>query len=254
MLRTHIMGAICATLVGALVNPFTGQDKEISTSRPSLPHFVGKADDTKTAKAEVESSGFRSGAGYQYSDPLESRVDELEKRTEALEKAAGLAKVEKPAESTANAAPEVKSSTTVQSAAAPKASAEEVVNALRAMGYKANVSYGSNGGGAAASYGSSGSSASSYSYGSSGSAVSGSPGTYSYYTDQSTGILMQRYNPEYATSSYAAPPVVQYQAPVVQYQAPVKSAYSTRQGLFGRNYYYSAPQSCRVVNGQVICN
>jgi len=94
-------------------------------------------------------------------------------------------------------------------------STKTVVNAPQASGGSTGSTYAPS-----ASYGSTGSASKSASYGSTGSS---------------------------ATSSYYQP---QQSAPINYYQPQ----YETRRGLFGRSYQVRSSGTCRVVNGQVVCD
>jgi len=219
--------------VGALLAPNAKDEKARQYSSPEQPHFVSAPADKKP-KAESEDSDFR-GSGYGYNDPLEDRVVKLENDMQVVKKAIELVNGGKtPAAAVTEAAskPAVESKTTQVDSLTVRAgqTPEEVVKALQAAGYKANVTYGS--------YGSTGSSATYSSGGSSG----GSKSAVSYAypeTVQSYSYPVQQ--------SYSYP--VQTQA---TYAYPVQTQSSYRVGLFGR--VYSSQPTCRMVNGQMICN
>lgn len=216
------------SLTAALIPGGGNDDRSGYSSRPEQPHFVSSP---AKPKAEADDESFR-GAGYSDYD-IDKRVGKLE---EAIKLVSG--------GKSAAAKPAVESKTTAVDQVTVKAgqTPEEIVKALQAAGYKANVTY------SAASYGSSGSSATYSSGGSSGGSVARS---YSYG---------QPYNVSYGDSPYVeqtysyAQPQATYSYPVQTYAQPA-TATTYRTGLFGRVYStQSAQPTCRVVNGQVICN
>lgn len=264
-----------------------------------------------------------SGAGFNYSDPLENRVAQLEywskgaeervaqierdhaewknvhnRQQEILDRLAGTlsdmrsaSPAAKASQASPSASGQVSSSTVVSGSSAFQASPDgvlsvrqgassvEVAAALAAMGYRTSyagpqvqpvtysaygsspVSYGSNGGSYAgsygsagvsygASYGSAGNSAMVASYGSAGAA----PVAASYYGSIPTSFG----SPVYQTSEYVVPYA---SSQAVQYMSSAAVAEPARRGLFGRRAArsgsygtYSAGGTCRMVNGQMICN
>ena len=242
MFKTQLVFAMISA-IGAIISPFgfgTGKDNGTGASQPEQPHFVA----APYQRAEVKDFEAPS-----YADPLEQRVTALEARASTIEaslakvadmKASSVAAVETP--KGASATPGVDSRTVTESSKsktisiAEGATAGQIVDALKAIGVSA---YETKPAHQNSSYGSSGGTAISYSGGSTGSS------TYqgSAYGSSSTA---------YSRSVYAVP---YYNVSTVPIAANVVSSQPRRSGIFqGPLRRATAPATCRIVNGQVVCD